>query len=90
MNSNKSQKEQIKETGSSPDNQVESEPHAPSISNMPSMLSQTDEEEKQRILITETEGYKAGMKLLQLVFQEDREEITKQALLHSDSLQEGL
>lgn len=82
MNSNKNQsidKQESKESGSfnQQDNLVESEPNAPSISNMPSKLISNEEDENKNIMITETEGYKAGMKLLQLVFQEDREEITK-------------
>lgn len=84
MNSKSGGSKQIA-AGSEVDIQSELEPNAPSISNLPQMM-----DDKQRVQITETEGYKAGMKLLQLVFQEDREEITKQALLHADTLQEGL
>lgn len=62
---------------------ADAEPNAPKISDLPPKLQDGQH-------ITETEGYKAGMKLLQLVFQDDRDEITKQALMHADTLQEGL
>lgn len=40
--------------------------------------------------ITETEGYKAWLQLLQLVFKDDKKEITRQALMQADTLKDGL
>jgi hypothetical protein len=71
----------------------EQEPNAPGISEIPEQSSKqaatsADQEKEQDI--TETEGYKTGLRLLQLAFQDDKEEITRQAMQHADSLQEGL
>ena len=40
--------------------------------------------------ITETEEYQAWLKLLELVKNKDRKEYSKQALMHADTLKEGL
>jgi len=62
---------------SDPNLHLEHEPHAPSLSTPPSD-------------ITHSEGYKSGLKLLQLVFQEDHASISREALEYSSTLQEGL
>ena len=40
--------------------------------------------------ITETEGYQSWLKLLELVKNNDRKEYSKQALMHADTLKDGL
>ena len=70
------------------ENNSEQEPNAPKL---PPPLNLSVEEELQMgKTITETQGYKSGLKLLSLVFQDDREEIARQALMHADTIQEGL
>ena len=49
-----------------------------------------DKEELKYKDITETEGYKSWLKLLELVKNKDRKEYSKQALMHADTLKEGL
>lgn len=67
---------------------MDEEPNPP---DMPEKLDLSiDENELKTKNITETKGYQSWLKLLELVKNKDRQGYKTQALMHADTLKEGL